>query len=251
MSGFDNEVVYATNIDLRGISPIEGQFKENGELLIGNKTGGVGSTPTGVSNTLTEGNGITIDNGPGTIMISSTATGAWTFIVAVTASTSASVEFTDLSPNFCMFMIVLKNIAPDTDEVSLIMRTSSNNGVSYDSGASQYEWGNLVGLFQPQFQLSGEEGDTEIHITGTHLDGLIGNGANQNLSGFIYIYDPLSTEFTRLTSTGTLTSGFNDAGIAYSAGGTRLSAALVNAVQFSMSSGNIASGTFALYGLTS
>ena len=260
MSGFDNETVYATNIDLRGVTPIVGQFQNDGELLIGDATGGIGSTPTGLRGVLKKGNGINIEYASGTpgnpssLTISSTATGAWTFITAVTASTSASVEFTGLSPNFCMFMVVLKNIAPDTDDTYLVLRTSSNNGSSFDSGGSDYDWANFYARLRTGgFSLSGSDGDTGIRINGDNQpDSSLGNESNQEMSGMIYIYAPSDTLFTRVSSTCTLQGGDNnDTGATFFSGGTRREAALVDAIQFSISAGNIASGKFALYGLTS
>lgn len=35
MAGFDNDVMYASNVDFRGVEPVVGQFTANGQLLIG------------------------------------------------------------------------------------------------------------------------------------------------------------------------------------------------------------------------
>lgn len=44
MPGFDNAVVYGTNIDLSGGSPVSGQFATNGQLLIGTTAVNAGGT---------------------------------------------------------------------------------------------------------------------------------------------------------------------------------------------------------------
>lgn len=70
MAGFDNEVVYGSNVDFRGTTPIEGQVTANGEILIGSSL-----APNIRVGTLTSLDGtITITNGPGTIDISASDT---------------------------------------------------------------------------------------------------------------------------------------------------------------------------------
>lgn len=69
MSGFDNDVLYADNLDFRGVQPVVAQMVTNGQLLIG-QTGG---NPT--VNTLSAGTNVSIMNGPGTITISASGGG--------------------------------------------------------------------------------------------------------------------------------------------------------------------------------
>jgi len=67
MSGFDNEVLYANNVDFTGSFPVSGQINLNGELLIGASV-----APFIRAGLLTGSAGITITNGPGTINIAGT-----------------------------------------------------------------------------------------------------------------------------------------------------------------------------------
>ena len=69
MAGFDNNVMYADNVDFTGSDNPSAKMIVNGQLIIG-KTG---SNPQ--INTLTPGANITITNGPGTITIASTGSG--------------------------------------------------------------------------------------------------------------------------------------------------------------------------------
>jgi hypothetical protein len=57
-----------------------------------------------------------------------------------TASSSASIEFTDLSSTYSMYKVIIYNFVPVTDEANFYMRTSTNNGTSFDSGVSDYSW---------------------------------------------------------------------------------------------------------------
>ena len=65
MSGFDNEVLYADNVDFSGGPQVEGKMVAAGQLLIG-----AGSAPFIRVNTLTAGVGIGITNADGQITIS-------------------------------------------------------------------------------------------------------------------------------------------------------------------------------------
>src|SRR6202789_1974349 len=63
MAGFDNQVMFANNVDFRGVNPVVGQVIANGQLLIGSVTG----API-QANTLSSADGsVTITNGPGSI----------------------------------------------------------------------------------------------------------------------------------------------------------------------------------------
>jgi hypothetical protein len=67
MPGFDNSVVYfEKGIDPRGVSPVVNQMT-TGKLLIGSSV-----SPYVICNTLTQGNGLTITNGDGSITLEAT-----------------------------------------------------------------------------------------------------------------------------------------------------------------------------------
>jgi hypothetical protein len=64
MAGFDNDTVYANNVDFSGGFPVVGKITTDGQLLIGST-----ATPHIRVNTLTAGPGVTITNGSGSITI--------------------------------------------------------------------------------------------------------------------------------------------------------------------------------------
>lgn len=70
MAGFDNEVMFANNVDFTQGSPVTGQMTMDGQLLIGASV-----APFIRANTLTAGTGIAITNGAGTITITNTGGG--------------------------------------------------------------------------------------------------------------------------------------------------------------------------------
>ena len=170
--------------------------------------------------------------------------GAWELISSATASNSATIDFTGLSATYFMYMVVINNLRPANDANPFCMRTSSNNGSSYDSGASDYGWS----IFIKSFDLNsgsgiGDAADALIRLT----DGN-GSAANEIASCIVYIQNPSAAIYTQVSAECISTSA---AGIRFRtiAGGSRLSAADVDAIRFLYSTGNIASGEFKLYGL--
>lgn len=81
MPGFDNEVVYARNVDFSNGYPVTGQITTDGQLLIGST-----AFPNIVAGFITSSDAsITVTNGPGTIDITTLGGGAgitWSNIVA-------------------------------------------------------------------------------------------------------------------------------------------------------------------------
>jgi len=64
MAGFDNDVIYGSNVDFRGVEPVQGQVTADGQLLIGST-----ASPNIKVGFLSAGSGIAITNGSGSITI--------------------------------------------------------------------------------------------------------------------------------------------------------------------------------------
>lgn len=170
--------------------------------------------------------------------------GAWTFISSATASSSASISFTGLSSTYQAYMVLGTDITIGSDS-NFWFRTSSNNGVSYDSGASDYAWAytELYILASPVFSNAGALNDTKISIK-TLSD------AGQRSNFRLYVYNPAGTETTSVEFSGILGTGSSVDWIVSHGGGLRRSAAAVDAIQFLSATTTIVTGTFKLYGLT-
>lgn len=242
----------------------------NGQLLIGNTTGN-----TLTKATLTAGNGMQVTNGTGSITLTvdsastttdgivelatdaEVATGTSTTLVptvsqqgyvkisSVTASNDATVEFTGLSSTYSAYKIIISNLVPATDVVNFNMRTSTDNGSTYDNGASDYSWATRYTQHTSagDNSFSADDADSQI-TTMTNL----GSDTNENGAIEITLYNPSNTGYTHATWAGTAIL-LNGTGYSFNGSGARLSAADVDAIQFLMSSGNIESGIFTLYGI--
>lgn len=172
------------------------------------------------------------------------APGQWKLIGTQTAANSATIDFTGLSSTYAMYCIVIDSAKPVTDAVTFQIRTSSNNGTSYDSGASDYSYS---GYYMNQNSNgSGIYSAAAAQIVCTNT---IGNAANEYLVGVLELINPSGTATARnmLWRFGYLSeSSDNRQGTGY---GRRIASASYNAVRLFFSSGNISSGTFTLYGL--
>lgn len=172
------------------------------------------------------------------------STGAMTLISTAVASSSASIDFTGLTSAYTNYMVIVDNFVPSANGAGLQMRTSTNNGASYDSGANNY------------FN-SGTSLGSNTYNANNFLDSVMvvcpdGTDSTTNQGGVsmvLTIYNPSGAQRTQVSGI-----GFNN-GITYTGavimGGTRLlTSGATNAIRFLTNSGTIKVGTFKLYGIS-
>lgn len=164
------------------------------------------------------------------------------------AAASAVIDFllTGSKAGYAEYIFKFSNVAPATDDAGFWMRTSTNGGSSYDAGANDYGWSRTRSVAAGAFT-DGDDTDSKIELTNTATAGL-GNAANEDASGSVQILSPSATKYCRANWQFCYArpDGLISGVIGY---GARLTAADVDAIRFMMSTGNIASGTFRLYGL--
>ena len=143
---------------------------------------------------------------------------------------------------------------PNSTGYSLIMRTSSNGGSSYDGGASNYGTTVNHSRWTDTTNNAGAgQIATAIYI-GQVATGNISTGdGGKGLNCLMYIHKPSRSDFCQFTmfTTQHIPPLGGTANFASSQGmGVRLASSPVNALRFSMSdAANINSGVFRLYGL--
>ncbi len=235
-----NSAVLVTNSS--GVPAFSGTMT-NGQLIIGSTSG----TPTAA--TLTQGSGITITNGAGTITIAASgSSGAWTKISAATASNSATIAFTGLTSTYMMYMVVVDRALPVTDAVGFELQVSTDGGSTYYS-TNEYSYANMVAYSSDgSYNARGAQGVAACLMTGTDSAYNVGNAANRGITGQLFLYNPSATSYGRTTGS----FSFTDAGGALkesSHAGSINVAADIDAIRFLFSSGNINTGNFTLYGL--
>lgn len=172
--------------------------------------------------------------------------GGLTFLEAHTASSSATLDFTSfISGTYDDYLIEIVNIIPATNNVSLRMQLSSNGGSSYNSTSNYYSA--VVYVLNAGTSGGAATGNpTTAFILG---DGL-SNSSSRGVSASIRLLSPGSTALDKpLYGTIQYTNQASVVGATYS-GLLTVAGTAFNAAQFAMSSGNIASGTIRIYGLS-
>lgn len=158
-----------------------------------------------------------------------------------TASSSATINFTTLSTDYRNFKIVFDSVVPATDGAQLYIRTSSNGGSSYDSGASDYQYVRHLAVTTSSSAFAATT--THIVATGSGVGSSTGEAAN----GEVILFYPAGTSYTYVRAEASYMDNLGRPDLSATAG-LRASSADVDAIQFLFSTGNIASGTFKLYG---
>ena len=159
------------------------------------------------------------------------------YLATATAAASATLEFTSLiDATYNSYLFIYDHIYPASDGVIFTMRTSTDGGVSYSSTGGDYQ--------SQLINVTAATTTTEISVSAE-----VGNVANETMSGQTTLINPSGAAYATTYSIG---GGKGSDGTlkAFHGAGMRLSAADVDAVQFLFKTGNIASGTIKMYGLT-
>ena len=185
-------------------------------------------------------------SGDAVVYVTATAedlSGRWIEVARAVADDDASVDFTGIDDSADEWMVSFFGVVSATDGELLYLRTSSDNGAAYDSGASDYKYAIRYTYASGGSGASTSAGSDIITITD---NGTSGTASRGGAIGSVRFYNPAAAAETTIIFdvSGPL---FNSAEYAHESGsGFRISATAVNAIRFFFSSGNIASGTFVL-----
>ncbi len=236
-----NSAVLVT--DSSGVPGFSGTMT-NGQLIIGS----TGATPTAA--TLTAGSNITITNAAGGITIAAAAgaAGAWTKISTGTASSSASIAFTGLSNSYIQYMVVMTNIIPASNAVSLYVQFGTGGTPTYQTSAYyDAQYGRTSG---GSVITTNHANAAQALINADSAGSTLSTGAGAGLDGVFYISNPSQSSINHQAYWQAEYQGSGTESTSLNGGFEWRGTTAVTAVQFYMSSGNIASGIFTLYGLS-
>lgn len=186
--------------------------------------------------------------------IAGAAAGDWVLLDTQTASASATLDFTSsITAAYDNYVFIIQDVRPATDNRALVMRTSTDNGSSYDASAADYVWRqNSTDYDDAANTINvGGASATGIHLAGKDNSGSVGIGnlAAEGVSCIVYLYNPLGTVMPKRVhghcnySNSAGTESFDEVF------GARDATANVDAVRFLMASGNITSGKIKMYGI--
>ena len=185
----------------------------------------------------------------------SVSLGAMTLIKTLTASSSANLSFVNgsssvvLDNTYPIYLFKYINMHPATNDVEFYFNTSTNTGGAYNTvktttvvRASHAESGSGGAL-------SYITGNDEAQSSGAQQIGQSGNDNDQSISGELYLFNPSSTTFVKHFLCQTNYCDHGDESHFHFYAGYLNTTTAVDAVQFTMSSGNIDAGIIKLYGI--
>jgi FlaG/FlaF family flagellin (archaellin) len=177
-------------------------------------------------------------------------TGKLKLISSQTASNSASISFTSgLSSTYKVYKFVFSSIHPRTDNVQFQFNMSTDSGSNYNVTKTTTFF--ITGANEANTDAALEY-NTAKDLAQSTSDAIInealGNDADQNIVGYMFLFNPSSTTYVKHFISDTNNYKFNDySHRAFSAGYGNTTSA-VNAIRFQMSSGNF-DGTIYLYAI--
>ena len=177
-----------------------------------------------------------------------------TYIASVTASSSATVEFTtgiDSTYNEYQFHFV--NIHPATDavEFQFQVNASDDTGGGFDTSVITSTYFNTYHYENDSSTaLSYETGHDEAQAA-NHQDISrgVGNGNDESVSGVLTLYDPSSTTYVKHFSSTTNCYFYDVVSLQSFAAGYINQTLAIPEISFKFSSGNIDAGTIHMYGV--
>ena len=186
-----------------------------------------------------------------------TSLGSMTFIKKLTASSSSTLSFVDgassvvLDNTYKEYLFTFKDIHPATDNVAFQFNLSIDSGSNYNVTKTSTS-------FRAYVYEDGSSGTLQYEAShdlaqSTNAERLcaadLGNDNDQCFSGFLHLFNPSSTTFVKhYTARANHNHGADLTVDFYKAGYANTTSA-VDAIQFSMSSGNIDAGDICLYGI--
>lgn len=200
------------------------------------------------SGAATDGQVLTADGAGGAAWETLNVSSGWVPIKTVTASNSTTVDFVNgsggvvLDSTYKAYAVVYSHITPATDAQDFRLRVSTNTGSSYATTNYSCRIASTDGA--ASFTFSNDS-------TGFKISSAVGNDAadGENTSGIVYLSNLSSTTMKKqVWGNGSNLTASNGESI-YLFGGHYDSLSAIDAIRFIFASGNIASGTFTLYGL--
>ena len=177
--------------------------------------------------------------------------GALNLISTQTASSSSTISFTSgIDSTYKEYIFKFFDIHPATDDANFLFNMSIDSGSNYNVTKTSTFFRSYHQEDASQQGVSYYSGGDSAQSTGTQLLSYgCGNDNDQCTTGFLHLFNPSSTTFVKhfIGRTNTYESTNNSWGGFLAGYGNTTSA--INALQFSMSSGNIDSGQILLFGL--
>jgi len=177
--------------------------------------------------------------------------GAMTLISTATASSSATLSFTDIDDTYDEYVFKFINIHPATDAQTFQFNLSTDGGSNYNVTKTSTWFQSFHNEADSAASLSYENGyDLAQSTSDQPIVYQVGNGNDEQVSGMIQLFNPASTTFVKHFIGRCSSYYYTNGNLCGHFAGYGNTTSAVNAVIFKMSSGNIDSGVIKLYGIS-
>ena len=173
------------------------------------------------------------------------------FISKQTASSSSSVSFTSgIDSTYKEYIFYFNNIHPATNNVKFQFNLSTDSGSNYNVTKTSSAFYHLHNEADTETLLSyNSGGDLAQSTNAQDIMQNMGTDNDQSGSGYLHIFEPSSTTFVKHFIASTQVYHQADYSIGFNTAGYGNTTSAIDAVQFSMSSGNIDAGEITLFGV--
>ena len=193
-----------------------------------------------------------------TVLPASISGGALTLLETQTASSSATISFTsNIDSTYDAYMFKFYDIHPSANS-QLQFNLSTDSGSNYNvtktstffqSFHEEVEPTDIYGITGGGLQYDTSE-DLAQSTSNKEISYFIGTDNDQSCCGTLTLYNPSSTTFVKHFISRINNYWYADASMDTFTAGYGNTTSAIDAVQFSMSSGNIDSGVIKLYGVS-
>ena len=188
---------------------------------------------------------------------SSLSSGAMTLIKSQTASSSATISFVDgtsdvvLDSTYPIYKFVWINVHPATDNVRFSFQGNAAGGSGYNETITSTSFRSYHAEADNDTEVAYETGSDQAQGTAFQVLELssVGNGNDEAVSGELLLFNPSSTTYVKHFISRSIENAANNYAVEGYVAGYFNTTSAIDEIQFKMSSGNIDSGTFKLYGI--
>jgi hypothetical protein len=163
-----------------------------------------------------------------------------------TASNSSVIDFTSgLDDTYDHFEIIISNMKPASDDVEVWLRIGTGGGPTYQTSGYRYA---TQATHDGGTANAASTSDAKIILSGIGAASSVGNAAGEHYNAVVHFQNPeVTSDFVAFFAIGSYITG-NSQYAVFHGGGMYATVGAITGIRFLFESGNIASGTFALYG---
>jgi hypothetical protein len=180
------------------------------------------------------------------------ASGVWNLIETLTASSSATLDFTSgIDSTYDEYVFKFIEIHPETDSTDFSFQGNAAGGSGFNETISSTFW--IVHHVEDNsaYGISYVAASDQAQGTGFQaLCNSVGNDNDAQLSGTLHLFAPSDTTFVKHFISRTQIYAENNASVEANIQGYLNTTTAIDEIQFKMDSGDIDSGTISLYGIS-